>query len=276
MPVIDAQVHCFAGNTSERPWTGPGGGLAQATAQLNVDLMDANGVDSAVLVSPSLNYGTDPTYAFECAEAHPGRFTVVAPIDLARRHPESLLDDIAGHSYVAGLRHMLWTPELRAALNSIRLDPLWRGMVRAGLPLCVATRGETAEISELADRFEDLTIVIDHLGLPNSSKPPAPEHPFAALGSVLQLAIHPNVTVKITGMPALSHQPFPFADLHDAVHRTLGAFGADRMMWGTDWTRVHEYADYADGVRWMLQTGLSADELRRVRGENAARVFGGL
>ncbi|MGP6170055.1 amidohydrolase family protein [Microbacterium sp. A196] len=275
MPVIDAQVHCFEANTPARPWTGPGAGLPHATAQTNVDLMDENGVDSAVLVSPSLNYGTDATYAFEAAEAHPGRFAVIVPIDLARQHPEDLLDEISDRKYVAGLRHMLWTPEQRAALNSLRLDALWRGMVRAGLPLCVATRGETAEIAELAGRFPELTIVIDHLGLPSSPTPPAPENPFTLLGTILQLAPLPNIAVKITGMPALSHERYPFADLHDAMHRTVDAFGAERVMWGTDWTRVHEFADYAAGVQWMLESGLDADELRLVRGESAARIFTG-
>jgi hypothetical protein len=39
-------------------------------------------------------------------------------------------------------------------------------------------------------------------------------------------------------MPSLSAQPYPFPDLHDAIHRLVDAFGPRRIFWGTDLTRM--------------------------------------
>jgi predicted TIM-barrel fold metal-dependent hydrolase len=44
--------------------------------------------------------------------------------------------------------------------------------------------------------------------------------------------------VKITGACKLSHESFPYNDLWDPLWRIFDAFGFDRCMWGTDWTRA--------------------------------------
>ncbi len=36
----------------------------------------------------------------------------------------------------------------------------------------------------------------------------------------------------------MSAQPYPFPDLHDAIHRLVDAFGPRRIFWGTDLTRM--------------------------------------
>lgn len=273
MPVVDAQLHCFERNHPGRPWTGRGGALQEATGERTITMMDTAGVDRAILVSPWLNYLADSSYAFEVAERFPGRFAVVAPIDLHRPDPVSLVAEVASHRYGAGLRQMLWAPEARTAVATGVLDPVLAGMQEAGLPLCLALGPGVEEVRVIAARFPGLTVVIDHLGLPNSPVPPAPDDPFARLDEVLALATFPEVHVKATGLPALSHEAFPYPDLHEQLRRVLDAFGPSRVLWGTDWTRVQSFLDYREGVEWILDAGLSTAELELVRGGNAARIF---
>ena len=272
-PVIDAQVHCFERDHPGRPWTGPGSPLLEAPGRQAVDRMDEAGVDSAVLVSPWLNYLADPSYAFDVATAYPGRFAVVAPIDLTRPDPAGIVQEVTQHPYGAALRHVLWNPTARAAVRDGALDPVLTEMEAAALPLCLALGAGTAEAVSIATRFPLLTVVIDHLGLPASPIPPAPPAPFAALADTLALAVHPNVFVKATGMPALSHQPFPYADLRNPLRRLVDVFGPARVLWGTDWTRVHAFQTYREGVDWIVDAGLSPEELARIRGLNAFELF---
>ena len=91
--------------------------------------------------------------------------------------------------------------------------------------------------------------MIDHLGLPQPQEPPAPAEPFADLPKLLALAAYANVAVKISGACTLSHEPFPYNDLWDPLWRIFDAFGLDRCMWGTDWTRAVKVLTYERGSR---------------------------
>jgi hypothetical protein len=87
-----------------------------------------------------------------------------------------------------------------------------------------------------------------HLGLQQPFEPPPPEKPFAELPNVLKLAAYPNVAIKITGACTLSHEAFPYSDIWDPLGRIFDAFGIDRCMWGTDWTRAVGLLTYKQGV----------------------------
>jgi L-fuconolactonase len=68
------------------------------------------------------------------------------------------------------------------------------------------------------------------------------------LPKVLALAAYPNVAIKITGACTLAHEPFRYQDIWDPLGRIFDAFGFDRCVWGTDWTRAVKLLTYAEGV----------------------------
>src|SRR5262249_8999118 len=116
---------------------------------------------------------------------------------------------------------------------------------------------------------------IDHLGLPQPQQPPAPPTPFAELPKLLALASHANVAVKISGACTLSHQPFPYPDIWDPLRRIFDAFGLDRCLWGTDWTRAVNVCSYKDGVEAFRVTDrLSPSERETLMGGALSRVYG--
>ncbi|MCC7106431.1 MAG: amidohydrolase family protein, partial [Chloroflexi bacterium] len=55
---------------------------------------------------------------------------------------------------------------------------------------------------------------------------------------LLDLARYPNVVVKVTSAPSFSRDPYPFNDIHPFLRQIYDAFGARRMLWGTDITRL--------------------------------------
>lgn len=273
MTVVDAQVHAFERNHRARPWTGAGSPIAQATGDATVDLMDASGVDAAILVSPWLNYLADASYAYDTAAAHPGRFAVVAPVDPSPTDPVEFVAKAHEHSSLVGMRLTLWSPVEQERVADRGYSTLLDELALRGLPLCVAL-GSTAEPARLiAQRHPALTVVIDHLGLGSASTPPAPDDPFTRLPEIMALAELPNVAIKATGMPALSHQPHPYSDLREPLHRLLEAFTPRRVLWGTDRTRTHAFLSYAEGVSWITEAGLSSEELALVMGGSARQLF---
>ena len=105
--------------------------------------------------------------------------------------------------------------------------------------------------------------------------PPAPPQPWADLPKVLELARRPNVVIKVSGACTLSREPYPFADIWDPLARVFDAWGFDRCLWGTDWTRAFAVVNYEQAVRPFLDTDrLSDTERAMLMGGACARAYG--
>jgi predicted TIM-barrel fold metal-dependent hydrolase len=88
------------------------------------------------------------------------------------------------------------------------------------------------------------------------------------------MAAHDNVTVKISGACTLAHEPFPYKDIWDPLFRIFDAFGFDRCMWGTDWTRAVGVLTYKQGVdAFRVTDRLSASDRATLMGDTLARVY---
>ena len=117
-------------------------------------------------------------------------------------------------------------------------------------------------------------MVIDHVGLAQPFQPPAPPDPFADLPNVLSLAELDNVAIKISGACTLSHEPFPYPDIWEPLGRIFQAYGLDRCMWGTDWTRAVRLLTYEQGVEAFRATDrLSDAERSALMGGTLTKVY---
>jgi L-fuconolactonase len=270
---IDAQVHAYERNHPGRPWAGVLAGPPQVTGDDMVAAMDAVGVDGAVLVSPFAMYRYDASYAVEVHRQHPGRFGLVKPVDSTDPGVEETIADWVGTPGVVGIRLML-----NRDASSDPADPginrVLAAATRRGAPVNLLCWGRLEQVDQLARRHRDAQLVIDHLGLSQPFEPPAPAEPWADLPKLLPLAAHPNVVVKISGACTLSHEPFPYRDIWDPLRRIFDAFGLDRCLWGTDWTRAVNLLSYRDAVEAFRVTDrLTESERALLMGESLARVY---
>ncbi len=91
---------------------------------------------------------------------------------------------------------------------------------------------------------------------------------------MLALAALPNVTIKISGACTLSHEPFPYNDIWDPLARIFDAFGMDRCMWGTDWTRAVGLLTYSEGVEaFRITERLSDSDRAALMGGALQKVY---
>jgi predicted TIM-barrel fold metal-dependent hydrolase len=143
------------------------------------------------------------------------------------------------------------------------------------MPVNLAASGRLDQVAGLAARNPDTILVVDHLGLRQPFHPPAPPDSWANLPKVLALASHPNVRIKISGACTLSHEPYPYNDIWHPVLQIIGAFGIDRCMWGTDWTRATELLTYEQGVECFRNTNrLSDSDKAKLMGGTLEKVYG--
>jgi predicted TIM-barrel fold metal-dependent hydrolase len=273
MPTLDAQVHAYERNHSGRPWVGTLYGPAEVTGDQMVAAMDAVGVDGAILVSPFSMYRYDASYALEVYAAHPGRFRLVKPVDPTDPAVAETIADWAHTRGTVGIRIFL-----RDHVSTDPADPAINRVLAVAsqhtLPVNVACTGRLEQARELAARNPNTQLVIDHLGLSQPHEPPAPAQPFADLPKLLALAAHDNVAVKVSGACTLSHEPFPYKDIWDPLGRVFDAFGFNRCMWGTDWTRAVGMLTYKQGVdAFRITDRLSEGDRAALMGETLARLY---
>ena len=269
---IDSQVHAYERNRPDRPWNAFLEGPDEVTGDHMGGAMDAVGVDGALLISPFRLYGYDASYVLEVYAKHPGRFGLIKPFD---SQSEAVADEIAewaGTEGVVGARVMLADQEFEP--DDPGLNRLFAAGAQAGIPVNVMASGKLPLVRELARRNPETQVVIDHVGLAQPFVPPAPPEPFADLANVVSLAELDNVAIKISGACTLSHEAFPYPDIWEPLGKVFDAFGFDRCLWGTDWTRAVRLLTYEQGVEAFRVTDqLSDSERSALMGGTLAKIY---
>ena len=273
MMIVDSQVHAYERNHPGRPWLGVLTGPDEVTGNDMVAAMDAVGVHGAILVSPFSMYGYDASYALEVYKQHPGRFGLVKPVDVANPGVAETIADWATTTGTVGIRIFL----NRGAPTDAADPGFQRALTAAAqhaVPVNLMCTGRLEQAAQLAARYPTTQFVIDHLGLPQPQEPPAPAAPFVDLYKLLALAVHANVAVKISGACTLSHEPFPYKDIWDPLARIFDAFGLNRCLWGTDWTRAVKVLTYQQGVEaFRITERLSDSDKATLMGESLTRIY---
>ena len=270
--IIDSQVHAYEANNPSRPWQGFLQGPAQATGDDMVKAMGEVGVDGALLVSPFSLYDYDASYALEVHRAHPDKFGLIKPFDVKSETIREDLLEWASIPSVVGARLMLSNSGIQGIETGIR--EMFSAASDVDIPVNVYCSGNLSAFKELAKTYPNTQLVIDHLGLEQPFIPPPPEDPFSDIGQVIEFSKFDNVAIKISGACTLSHRPFPYDDIWEPLERIFKAFGFERCMWGTDWTRAVELLTYEQGVEsFRLTDSISDNERNMLMGGALSKIY---
>ena len=198
---------------------------------------------------------------------------VVGWVDLCSDDLGAQLDRFTADAKFKGVRHVVQDePDDRFMLRPDFLRGL--GLLEvAGLSydLLVFPRQIGAAI-EVARRFPNLRLVLDHLGKPSILT--GELQPWAL--QIAELASCPNVFCKVSGMVTEADwKGWKAADFDRYLDTVTREFGPERLIFGSDWpvctlaasyTQVYETA--ADFYR-----GFSHGERKAIFGLNAARFY---
>ena len=274
MPIIDSQVHAYAANTPDRPWHAVPNWPEHVTGDEMVAAMDAVGVDGAIFISAFTMYQYDASYAVEVGNAHPGRFGLVRPVDPSDPAVADVIADWKKTPGTVGIR-ILMSGEPGRDPDGPGVDLVLREAVRHNLPVNMLFWGNLEAGTAVIDRHPDARFIIDHLGIVQPRMPPAPAEPWADLPKVLGLASRPNAVIKVSGACTLSRASYPYADIWDPLARVFDAWGLDRCLWGTDWTRTFAVVNYEQAVEpFRLTDRLSESERAMLMGGACERAYG--
>jgi predicted TIM-barrel fold metal-dependent hydrolase len=230
MLIIDAQVHIWG---SGKP-SGHHRQTSVFTADELIKEMDAAGVNGAVLHPPSWDAGSNEL-AIEAAKKYPDNFCSLGWFPLDDSSQRNRIENWKAQPGMLGLRWSLTREGQVTWHEDGTMDWLWPAAEKAGTPIATMAWRFLPLFGQIAERHPNLKLIIDHLGVIRGAQDDAA---FANLAPLLALAKHSNVAVKATGAPSQSSAPYPYANIHDGLHRIYDAFGPDRFFWGTDITRM--------------------------------------
>ena len=278
MVTVDTHQHFWNLEEAAYSWLVPEFGPIYrefAPAELAPQLA-ACGVDKTVIVQSANTYAdTDSMLAI--AEAHDWVAGVVGwvpihdPAECDRK-----LEEYAQNPYFKGMRHLIHDEN----------NPDWvvQKQVFEGLQL-LADRGLTFDVvavfpnhlghvPALSERVPNLKMVIDHL-----AKPPLGDEERSAWRAQLAAAAeNPNVYAKVSGLNTVTpdFETWTYEDIKPLVDYALELFGADRLMFGSDWPVAVLAGDYAKvwAETNKCLAGLSAAERDAVLGGTANAFYG--
>ncbi|MBV1707275.1 MAG: amidohydrolase family protein [Hyphomicrobiales bacterium] len=262
--------HCHLLDPAGFPYTAatpyqPAGQEITTAKQLH-HVMQAHGVERALLVQPNSGYGEDNRCMLAAIAAARDRLKGVAvvPHDVSRAELQRLKDagvvGVAFNVPFHGLDHYLDTGSLLAKLEALDMflqiqvqDDQLLGL----LPLLQGSRTR---------------LLVDHCGRPDVAQ--GLQQP--AFQALLALGRSGRASVKLSGYIKYAKRSHPYEDAWPFVRALVEAFGADASMWGSDWPflRAPERVDYAPLLTLFATLFPNAAERRKILWETPARLFG--
>jgi L-fuconolactonase len=273
---IDTHQHFWDLQAVEYPWLTPAAGPIYRTFTPDelAPQLRAAGIDATVLVQAANSYA-DTDSMLQQAATYPWIAAVIGWVPLLEpEEAAAALDRYTQNPTFKGIRHLIHDEP----------DPDWvvQPRVFKGLQQLADRRlifevvavfpNHLKHVPALAARFPDLTLVIDHL-----AKPPIKAgqmEPWA--GQLAAAARYPNVYAKVSGLNTAAPEQWSADDLRPYIDHAIACFGADRLMFGSDWPVCILAGDYA---RVWQETnraleGRSPAEIEAILGGTAARVYG--
>ena len=243
-PVIDAQIHVWKGSTPYRPW--PADAIEpQRPEPFEVPEVAAEmavaGVAGALLLGPTWE-GSRNDYVLEAAAADPSRFGAICRWATADPAAAEQLADWRALTGMRAIRLSLNRGDVVGTLQAAHDSGFLAAAERYGVPLSIYAPGNHELYEGLARRYPGLLITVDHAAVEAADRP-LPE----AVAPLLALAKHPGIAVKASALPCFVTEPAPFPSITEAVYRLVEGFGAERVFFGSDLSRLPvPYADLVD------------------------------
>jgi len=273
MDIIDAQMHAWYPNTPQRPWV-PDAPVPHGEQFLIEDVlrtMDAAGVRRCILVPVSCT-GFDNQWSLDAAQANPDRLAVMGRFDVDAPDARAQLQEWRQPPGMLGIRIFFSGQPWMSMLTEARYAWFWSEMERLQMPLMCLIPGNMQALHPIMARHPELRVIIDHAG--RHPRGPKDDAAWTDLDHTLYFARFKHAAIKVSSLPSFSTRPYPFPGLHAPIRRIYDAFGPQRMLWGSDVTRLDW--GYADNLRLFTEAleFLSETDKLWILGQSAAKHCG--
>lgn len=199
---------------------------------------------------------------------------VVGWLDLDSDGFESRLAHYRRNPLFVGIRPVLQGLEDDAFIVRPRVLKSLKAIEAAGMPFDILTF--TRHLPHVAHALREtpgLRAVVDHISKPEIAS--AVLEPWKS--HISEIAAFPNVCCKISGMVTEAAADWSLEDFQPYVDHIVSVFGAERLMFGSDWpvcTLAASYGEVSNLARTLLQRHFGPSELEKIFESNAAAFYG--
>ena len=278
MNIVDAHHHVWDLAVRDQPWIA-GPPMAAIRRSFCVDDLrpsaQAAGVTATVLVQ-TVTVAAETPELLAIAAADPLVAGVVGWTDLTSPEISGALDLLAacpGGRHLVGIRHQVQSEPDRDWLRRPDVIRGLRAVAAAGLCYdLVVLPHQLAAAAYAATEVPGLTLILDHAG-----KPPIGRGELAAWRAAIRaFAARPNTACKLSGLVTEAPSAAAVGAFSPVADVIFEAFGADRVMFGSDWPVCLLARDYAGVVELaqLLAASLSDAERNAVFSSTAVRLYG--
>lgn len=265
--ITDAQVHLWGPPTPERPWD-PNAKPhlpEPMTAERWLPYMEEAGVDR-VVCNPLYLPGHAPYYGLEVARRYPDKFRVCGLYWPSYANADREFEEWCEDPGLCSVRLNLSEPSHVSMQQEGKLEHFWDKIERLHQTVSIS-RGEGGIVpllEPIAQRHPGARIVVDHINFPSTV-----EVRDSRMAELEALAKYPNVAVKVSTLARFSVEPPPFLDIQPMLKRIHAAYGANRMLWGSDQTQPSTsskatYRQQVDIIRVEAAKWLTPEEVALV------------
>ena len=147
---------------------------------------------------------------------------------------------------------------------------LWQAAREIGASVSFQMRPEQARlVSQLARTQSSIAFVVDYLGTESFRD-------TSSATAIDRLAGSPNLWFKLLAVGQDSCMSYPFQDLWPLYEHAVKAFGAHRLVFGTDFPHVCRACTYDQAVAWLDELPFLEPRERVLIAEANARKLWGL
>ncbi|CAN0896092.1 2-pyrone-4,6-dicarboxylate hydrolase [Linum grandiflorum] len=281
--IIDSHLHVWASpeEAADRYPYFPG---QEPTLPGHVDFllqcMEEAGVDGALIVQP-INHKFDHSLLTSVLKKYPTKFVGCCLANPAEdRSGIKQLEQLVVEDGYRAVRFnpYLW-PSGEKMTNEVG-KALFRRAGELGVPvgfMCMKGLNlHISEIEQLCTEFPSTPVLIDHLGF---CKLPINDEEKVAFSNLLNLSRFPQVYVKFSALFRVSRVQHPYDDLSHLLSQVVSRFGANRIMWGSDFPFVVPECGYngaKEAVNYIAsRVELSDTEKEWIMGKTVMHVFQG-
>ncbi len=273
---IDSHHHLWAINDTDYVW------MTEDHARIRRDFLPedaatnfkASGIDGSVVVQ-ARQMVEETEWLLGLAEANDWMRGVVGWVPLLEDGGEPFLERFASHPKLCGVRHVVHDEPDDDFILREDFNEGIRRLAGYGLVYDILIfEKHLPQTIEFVDRHPEQVFVVDHIAKPVIRKDAFDE---AWARNIRELAKREKVSCKLSGMVTeVRDAEWDTELLRPYFETVLEAFGADRLMFGSDWPVCLLRSEYGAWVGCVeeLVADLSEDEKAAFWGRNAARIYG--
>lgn len=275
---IDSHQHFWQLSRGDYHW------LNAEPASLNRDFLPADlqpelqhaGVDYTLLVQAAETLA-ETEFMLQLAAQHPFVAGVVGWVDMDSPKATKVLDSLLAnasleHTKLVGIRPVIQGIADPEWMLKPELDPVFQWLIENNLTFDALVKPvHLNALHRLLLRYPQLRVVIDH-----GAKPNIAANEFSPWAEKLQkISEETAAYCKLSGLVTEAGTDASLGRLQPYMTHLVNCFGAQRLMWGSDWPVCTLKASYQQWVKsaaaFMAQ--FSAAEQQAIWGESAIRFY---